>query len=178
MAKRSKSKSFEMREFLRRHPGATLDAVAAGTSLERAFISSIASQWVRKGIAAGSAADGYTLIADSDGRPPKVRGNRAALRRARSVQRGARAKAADEVRIALTPAGASAIQVGGDHYRSLAVQPWDAMQAWMSQEAFGGFLIGNAIKYIARHKAKGGVEDLRKARHYLDKLIEVAGDRP
>lgn len=63
-------------------------------------------------------------------------------------------------------------QVGGTHYVDMAVQPWDAMQAWMSDEAFQGYLLGNVIKYAARHKAKGGVDDLRKARHYLDRLIE------
>jgi hypothetical protein len=64
-------------------------------------------------------------------------------------------------------------QVGGSHYTELAVQPWAAMQSWMSTEAFAGFLRGNVIKYVARCDAKGGVEDLRKARHYLDKLIEL-----
>ena len=61
-------------------------------------------------------------------------------------------------------------QVGGDHYVRLAVQPWDAMAAWMSPEAFRGFLRGNAIKYLAREKSP---DDLRKARHYLDKLIDL-----
>lgn len=67
-------------------------------------------------------------------------------------------------------------QEGGDHYRKMPVQPWEAMAAWMSPEQFNGFLRGNAIKYLARYDAKGGREDLRKARHYLDKLIEVMGD--
>lgn len=65
------------------------------------------------------------------------------------------------------------MQIGGDHYVTKAVQPWDAMQAWMSHEEFAGFLRGNVIKYIARYKDKGGVADLQKARHYLDKLIEM-----
>jgi hypothetical protein len=64
-------------------------------------------------------------------------------------------------------------QIGGTHYTTKEIQPWDAMEAWMSHEAFSGFLQGNAIKYLARWKDKGGIEDLRKARHYLDKLIEV-----
>jgi hypothetical protein len=64
-------------------------------------------------------------------------------------------------------------QYGGDHYKEMSVQPWKAMEAWMSTEAFAGFLRGNAIKYLARTDKKGGVEDLKKARHYLDKLIEV-----
>ena len=62
--------------------------------------------------------------------------------------------------------------MGGDHYVSKTIQPWDAMEAWMSQEAFCGFLVGNCLKYLARYKDKGGVDDLEKARHYLDRLIE------
>jgi len=62
-------------------------------------------------------------------------------------------------------------QVGGTHYKK-DIQPWDAMQAWMSKEAFQGFLQGNAIKYLARWRDKGGVEDLQKAQHYIQKLIE------
>jgi hypothetical protein len=50
------------------------------------------------------------------------------------------------------------------------------MQAWMSKDAFMGFLQGNVIKYVARWKEKGGYDDLRKARHYLDKMIETEGD--
>jgi hypothetical protein len=65
------------------------------------------------------------------------------------------------------------MQVGGEHYRNKDIQPWTAMQAWMTPEQFKGFLWGNVIKYVARWQDKGGVEDLRKARHYMDKLIEV-----
>lgn len=63
-------------------------------------------------------------------------------------------------------------QVGGTHYASKKVQPWHAMEAWMTHDQFSGFLRGNAIKYLARCDDKGGLEDLKKARHYLDKLIE------
>lgn len=73
----------------------------------------------------------------------------------------------------VAPSGASGRQEGGTHYVALAVQPWDAMQAWMSPAQFEGYLRGNVIKYVARCDAKGGVEDLRKARHYLDKLLEI-----
>lgn len=69
---------------------------------------------------------------------------------------------------------ANETQVGGNHYRSKSVQPWDAMAAWMPPAEFRGFLWGNVIKYVARWPEKGGVEDLKKARHYIDKLIEVA----
>lgn len=68
---------------------------------------------------------------------------------------------------------ANAKQVGGDHYKSKAVQPWEAMESCMSKEEFAGFLRGNVIKYTMRCKDKGGVEDLLKAQHYLEKLLEV-----
>ena len=64
-------------------------------------------------------------------------------------------------------------QLGGAHYTNKDIQPWDAMQSWMTEEQFKGFLMGNVVKYIARFQDKGGVLDLQKCRHYLDKLIEV-----
>lgn len=67
---------------------------------------------------------------------------------------------------------ANARQEGGDHYKG-DIQPWDAVSAWGL-----GFLAGNVVKYVARYKRKGGVEDLKKARHYLDKLIEKGGAEP
>lgn len=65
-------------------------------------------------------------------------------------------------------------QVGGEHYRSKMIQPWDAMEAWLTPAEFVGFLRGNAIKYLARMGDKGSaIEDAQKAQHYLDKLIET-----
>ena len=59
-------------------------------------------------------------------------------------------------------------QVGGSHYKQLVIQPWDFIVANEIP-----FLEGNAIKYLVRWREKGGLEDLRKARHYVDKLIEL-----
>jgi hypothetical protein len=67
-------------------------------------------------------------------------------------------------------------QIGGDHYASKAVQPWEAMEAWMPPEAFVGFLWGNVIKYMARWHEKGGLMDLDKAAHYLAKMREVVAE--
>jgi hypothetical protein len=61
-------------------------------------------------------------------------------------------------------------QVGGAHYVSKRIQPWDFI---VSNDM--GFLAGNIVKYISRYKEKNGVEDLKKASHYLQKLIEVEG---
>ena len=59
-------------------------------------------------------------------------------------------------------------QVGGRHYIEKAIQPWDYIIANKM-----GYLEGNIIKYVSRYKDKNGLEDLIKAAHYLDKLIEV-----
>ena len=65
-------------------------------------------------------------------------------------------------------------QVGGTHYKDLNIQPWDAMQSWLTPEQFEGFLRGNAIKYLARAGGKGPAsQDYQKAAHYLAKLVEV-----
>ena len=63
---------------------------------------------------------------------------------------------------------ASQGQIGGDHYRNLAIQP-----AHYCHLNGIGFMEGCVIKYVTRWKSKGGVEDLRKARHFLDLLIEM-----
>jgi len=58
-------------------------------------------------------------------------------------------------------------QIGGDHYKSMAIQPIDFI------EGNGlGWCEGNAIKYICRHKIKNGPEDIDKAIHYLQLLKE------
>lgn len=63
---------------------------------------------------------------------------------------------------------ANSKQVAGDHYKSQEIQPWDFV---ISNKL--GFLEGNAIKYIARHTKKNGAEDIKKAIHYLEKLLET-----
>ena len=59
-------------------------------------------------------------------------------------------------------------QVGGDHYKRLKIQPVEFIHANGI-----GFLEGSAIKYICRHREKGGKQDLEKARHFLGMLIEL-----
>jgi hypothetical protein len=72
-----------------------------------------------------------------------------------------------------TSASANDSQVGGDHYKNLKIQTWDYITANNI-----GYLEGCAIKYLSRWKAKGGVADLQKARHYVDKLIELQQPQP
>lgn len=63
---------------------------------------------------------------------------------------------------------ANDVQVAGSHYKAKAIQPWDYI---IGNNI--GYMEGNVIKYVSRWRDKGGVDDLLKARHYLDKLIEV-----
>lgn len=63
-------------------------------------------------------------------------------------------------------------QVGGSHYKDKTIQPWDYI---IANDL--GYLEGNVVKYISRWKNKNGVEDLKKAQHYLSKLIEVANGK-
>jgi hypothetical protein len=69
--------------------------------------------------------------------------------------------------IANTPP-ANDVQHGGDHYKSKAIQPWDYITS-----NHLGYLEGNIVKYVSRWRQKGGVVDLQKAQHYLQKLIEL-----
>lgn len=57
------------------------------------------------------------------------------------------------------------------HYRQGGVECIEAIEASMSREEFQGYLKGNLQKYIWRYRHKNGIEDLRKARWYLDRLI-------
>ena len=58
-------------------------------------------------------------------------------------------------------------QVGGKHYRNMKIQP-----AEFINENKLLFAEGNAIKYICRHAAKGKEEDVKKAIHYLEMILE------
>jgi hypothetical protein len=58
-------------------------------------------------------------------------------------------------------------QVGGNHYKDCKIQPTEFIYANNIP-----FIEGNIIKYIVRHRSKNGIEDLKKARHYIDLLIE------
>jgi len=64
-------------------------------------------------------------------------------------------------------------QVGGDHYKKMKIQPWDLFGSIFNLDEQIGFYLGNVYKYLMRYDSKNGIEDLMKAKHYLEKLIEV-----
>lgn len=68
------------------------------------------------------------------------------------------------------PTNALNVQIAGDHYKNLPIQPVEFIHANGI-----GFFEGNVIKYVSRWRAKGGVKDLEKAKHYIEMLIQLEG---
>lgn len=60
------------------------------------------------------------------------------------------------------------VEIGGSHYKDMAVQPIEFIAANNL-----GFFEGNVIKYVCRHENKNGVEDIDKAIHYLQLLKQL-----
>ena len=66
------------------------------------------------------------------------------------------------------PASALARQEGGEHYKNMAIQPVE----FIHKNGIG-FIEGCCIKYLCRWRKRGGLDDLKKARHFIDLLIEM-----
>ena len=63
-------------------------------------------------------------------------------------------------------------QIGGTHYKKFAIEPIE----FIHRNGIG-FCEGNAIKYLVRWREKGGKQDLLKARHYIDLLLELENEQ-
>lgn len=67
---------------------------------------------------------------------------------------------------------ANKVQIGGSHYKldgANGEEHWD--RQWRMNGR--GYFVGCITKYVERYHAKNGVQDLKKARHFIDKLIEL-----
>lgn len=73
---------------------------------------------------------------------------------------------------ATAASGALAAQVGGDHYKNMPIQPVE----FIHRNGLG-FIEGCVIKYVSRWRAKNGIQDLEKARHFINLLIELEGKK-
>ena len=58
------------------------------------------------------------------------------------------------------------------HYNTGKFEVIDVIADWLTDDELRGFIKGNVLKYVAREKHKNGLEDLKKARFYLDWLIK------
>lgn len=65
------------------------------------------------------------------------------------------------------------VQVGGAHYKNMAVEPWDVVDSWPVDQRIG-YYRGCALKYVMRMGTKDeSRQEILKAAHYLQKLAEV-----
>lgn len=71
-----------------------------------------------------------------------------------------------------TPASALETQVGGSHYKDMAIQPMEYSMANKLDACQH-----TAIKYVTRFRQKGGIQDLEKAKHVIDMLIEFEREK-
>lgn len=62
-------------------------------------------------------------------------------------------------------------QVGGEHYKTGGLEHWDIVHQFQLD-----YFQGQITKYVMRWRKKNGIQDLKKARHFLDKYIELAED--
>lgn len=68
-------------------------------------------------------------------------------------------------------------QVGGDHYHKHGnMQPWMILKQYLTPEEFRGYMKGTAIVYLLREGDKGGDQDIAKAEHTLEALLEMVAD--
>lgn len=80
---------------------------------------------------------------------------------------------ADKYEQQLNGTRADDLQVSGNHYKEMPIQPWAVMESVLTRDEFVGFLKGNIIKYSMRAGRKEGSDDANKARHYQLKLQEI-----
>lgn len=68
-------------------------------------------------------------------------------------------------------------QVGGDHYKSMGVQPWDVVDTWPREQRIG-YYRGGALKYLMRMGSKDeSPQEIAKGQHYIQKLLEVLNEQ-
>ncbi len=73
----------------------------------------------------------------------------------------------------MKPSKANHRMVGGTHYKAMGVEPWQVIDTWPLEQRIG-FFRGNALKYLMRMGSKDEqAQEIAKAQHYIEKLLEV-----
>ena len=72
---------------------------------------------------------------------------------------------------------ADQLQFGGDHYKTMEIEPWNVIDTWPLEQRIG-YYRGNALKYLMRLGRKDEeLQEAQKAEHYARKLIETLLER-
>lgn len=66
-------------------------------------------------------------------------------------------------------------------YKAMEIEPWDVILGNFSLERVRGYFIGEALAYLMRYQGptdseRGGLKDLKKAKHFIDRLIQYEED--
>ena len=73
-------------------------------------------------------------------------------------------------------------KINPEHYHPHGIithEPIEIMKNMLTPDAYRGYLVGNVIKYVSRYDKKNGIEDLEKAKKYIDFLeAEMQGYSP
>jgi len=64
-------------------------------------------------------------------------------------------------------------KINPNYYKNKSIETIDAMESQLTRDEFVGYLKGQVWKYLSRHREKNGLEDIRKAKWYMDKLEKV-----
>lgn len=68
--------------------------------------------------------------------------------------------------------------INPSHYKDKAIETIDIIKSELTTDGFEGFLAGNVLKYVSRYRNKNGIEDLKKAKWYLERLIGEKESNP
>lgn len=72
---------------------------------------------------------------------------------------------------------ANDMQYGGDHYKNMAIEPWDVVDTWPIEQRIG-YYRGGALKYLMRMGSKDESPlEIAKGKHYMQKLLEVLDEQ-
>ena len=83
-----------------------------------------------------------------------------------------------QVKVANARLSANSKQVAGEHYMKMDIEPWNVIDTWPLEQRIG-FYRGNALKYIMRMGNKDErLQEIEKAGHYIEKLVEVLEEKP
>ena len=63
-------------------------------------------------------------------------------------------------------------KINPDYYKNKSIETIEVIKNELTSEEFRGYLKGQVFKYLARHRLKNGLEDLRKAQWYMDYLVK------
>jgi len=67
-------------------------------------------------------------------------------------------------------------KINPDYYKNKTIETIEVIRNELTSDEFRGYLKGQIFKYLARHRLKNGIEDLKKAQWYMNYLVEFENE--